>query len=117
MTPNRRPLVAALVFAIGALTGRCTVAEDGKPENPNDPVVLISTSKGDIKAELFKDKAPATVANFLGYVNDKFYDGTVFHRVIPRFMIQGGGMTPDLKQKSTKAAVKNEAGNGLKNVV
>ncbi|MEQ9617979.1 MAG: peptidylprolyl isomerase [Deltaproteobacteria bacterium] len=78
-------------------------------------MVIMSTSKGDIKIELYKDKAPITVENFLGYVNDGFYDGTVFHRVIPNFMIQGGGFTPDLDQKSTKAPIKNEAENGLKN--
>jgi cyclophilin family peptidyl-prolyl cis-trans isomerase len=108
-------LVGALVLAIGAIQVGCTMAEDGKPQNPNDPIVLMSTSAGDVKIELFKDKAPATVANFLAYVNDKFYDGTVFHRVIPNFMAQGGGFTPDMKQKPTKAAIKNEAGNGLKN--
>ena len=108
-------LVGALVLAIGAIQVGCTMAEDGKPQNPNDPIVLMSTSAGDVKIELYKDKAPATVANFLAYVNDKFYDGTVFHRVIPNFMIQGGGFTPDMKQKPTKAAIKNEAGNGLKN--
>jgi cyclophilin family peptidyl-prolyl cis-trans isomerase len=108
-------LVGALVLAIGAIQVGCTMAEDGKPQNPNDPIVLMSTSAGDVKIELFKDKAPATVANFLAYVNDKSYDGTVFHRVIPNFMIQGGGFTPDMKQKPTKAAIKNEAGNGLKN--
>jgi peptidyl-prolyl cis-trans isomerase B (cyclophilin B) len=115
MTKRFETLVAALVVAIGALNVGCTMAEDGKPQNPNDPIVVISTSMGDMKVELYKDKAPATVANFLSYVNDKFYDGTIFHRVIPRFMIQGGGFTPDMKQKPTKAAIKNEAGNGLKN--
>jgi cyclophilin family peptidyl-prolyl cis-trans isomerase len=108
-------LVGALVLAIGAIQVGCTMAEDGKPQNPNNPIVLMSTSAGDVKIELYKDKAPASVENFLGYVNDKFYDGTVFHRVIPRFMIQGGGFAPDMKQKPTKAAIKNEAGNGLKN--
>jgi peptidyl-prolyl cis-trans isomerase B (cyclophilin B) len=78
---------------------------------------MISTSKGDMKAELYKDKAPKTVENFLAYTNDKFYDGTIFHRVIPRFMLQGGGFTPDMKQKPAKAPIKNEAGNGLKNTV
>jgi cyclophilin family peptidyl-prolyl cis-trans isomerase len=107
--------VAVLVLAIGALNVGCTMADDGKPQNPNNPIVLISTSMGDLKVELYKDKAPATVDNFLAYVNDKFYDGTIFHRVIPRFMIQGGGFTPDMKQKPTKAPVKNEAGNGVKN--
>src|SRR5271165_5202766 len=65
--------------------------------------------------ELYPDKAPKTVKNFLGYVDDKFYDGTVFHRVIKDFMIQGGGFEPGLKQKKTKAPIKNESGNGLAN--
>ncbi len=115
MLPRALTLVGVLVLAIGAIEVGCTMAEDGKPQNPNDPIVLMSTSAGEVKIELFKDKAPTTVTNFLSYVNDKFYDGTVFHRVIPRFMIQGGGFTPDMKQKPTQAAVKNEAGNGLKN--
>ena len=115
MTRQSLTLVAVLVLAIGAVTAGCTMADDGKPQNPNDPIVLMSTSMGDMKIELYKDKAPATVANFLSYVNEKAYDGTIFHRVIPRFMIQGGGFTPDMKQKPTKAAIKNEAGNGLKN--
>ena len=78
-------------------------------------MVTISTSMGDIKVALYDKEAPETVKNFLAYVNDKFYDGTIFHRVIPGFMVQGGGMTPDMQQKSTKAPVKNEASNGLKN--
>lgn len=77
--------------------------------------IVIKTSKGDMEADLFEDKAPETVANFLSYVDAKFYDGTVFHRVIPGFMIQGGGFTPDMRQKSTRAPVKNEARNGLSN--
>jgi peptidyl-prolyl cis-trans isomerase A (cyclophilin A) len=80
-----------------------------------NPMVLMSTSMGDIKIELYEDKAPVTVKNFLGYVNDKFYDGTIFHRVIPNFMIQGGGFDQSMKQKPTKAPIKNEAANGLKN--
>ena len=117
MTTRLDTLVAMLVLAIGALNVGCTMADDGKPQNPNNPVVLISTSMGDMKAELYKDKAPVTVANFLAYVSDKSYDGTIFHRVIKRFMIQGGGFTPDMKQKPTKAAIKNEAGNGVKNTL
>jgi peptidyl-prolyl cis-trans isomerase A (cyclophilin A) len=109
-------LVATLVIAIGAIGVACTRAEE-KPSNPNNPIVLISTSVGDMKAELYKDKAPKTVDNFLSYVNDKFYDGTIFHRVIPRFMIQGGGFTAEMKEKPTKPPVKNEAGNDLKNTV
>jgi peptidyl-prolyl cis-trans isomerase B (cyclophilin B) len=77
--------------------------------------VLIETSQGTIKAELDGDKAPVTVANFLAYVDDKFYDDTIFHRVIPDFMIQGGGFAPGLRQKTTKPAIKNESGNGLTN--
>jgi len=80
-----------------------------------NPLVVIDTSEGAIKVELFADKAPATVANFLQYVDDKFYDGTIFHRVIDGFMIQGGGFTPDMQQKKTRAAIQNEAANGLKN--
>jgi peptidyl-prolyl cis-trans isomerase B (cyclophilin B) len=77
--------------------------------------VLMETSLGPIKIELFADKAPITVANFLGYVADKFYDNTIFHRVIPGFMIQGGGFEPGMKQKKTKAMIKNESSNGLSN--
>jgi peptidyl-prolyl cis-trans isomerase B (cyclophilin B) len=77
--------------------------------------VLIETSQGTIKAELDGDKAPVTVANFLAYVDDQFYDDTIFHRVIPDFMIQGGGFAPGMRQKTTKAAIKNESANGLTN--
>jgi peptidyl-prolyl cis-trans isomerase B (cyclophilin B) len=80
-----------------------------------NPKVLIATSMGDIEVELFQDKAPATVKNFLSYVEDKFYDGVIFHRVIANFMIQGGGMEPGLKEKKTKDEIKNEADNGLSN--
>lgn len=77
--------------------------------------VLLKTTQGDITVELYPAKAPVTVENFLGYVRDKQYDNTVFHRVIPGFMIQGGGFTPDFKQKPTLTPIKNEADNGLKN--
>ena len=80
-----------------------------------NPVVKLETSKGDILIELYQDKAPQTVANFLQYVKDGFYDGTVFHRIIPNFMIQGGGFDIHYKQKSTRAPIHNEANNGLKN--
>ncbi len=79
------------------------------------PMVLISTSKGDIKLELYEKEAPVTVANFLSYVEEGFFDNTIFHRVINNFMIQGGGFTDDMKQKPTKPPIKNEADNGLKN--
>jgi cyclophilin family peptidyl-prolyl cis-trans isomerase len=82
---------------------------------PGNPVVLISTSVGDITAELFKDRAPVSVENFLQYVGDGFYPGTIFHRVMPGFMIQGGGLTPDMVEKRTHPPIQNEATNGLKN--
>ncbi|OGT19637.1 MAG: hypothetical protein A2V90_04050 [Gammaproteobacteria bacterium RBG_16_57_12] len=83
-------------------------------ETPN-PHVILQTTQGSIELELYPDKAPKTVANFLTYVKEGHYDGTVFHRVISDFMIQGGGFTTDLAQKKTHPPVVNEAGNGLKN--
>jgi peptidyl-prolyl cis-trans isomerase B (cyclophilin B) len=77
--------------------------------------VKMTTTKGDLRIELDEEKAPVTVANFLSYVNKGFYDGTIFHRVIRNFMIQGGGFEPGMKQKPTDAPIKNEAKNGLKN--
>lgn len=77
------------------------------------PRVKLTTTLGTIMFELYPDQAPATVANFLDYVDSGFYDGTIFHRVIPGFMIQGGGFTPDFTQKETGAPIKNEADNGL----
>lgn len=79
------------------------------------PVVIIETNKGTIEAELWEDKAPATVKNFLTYVDEKFYDNTVSHRVISNFMVQFGGMTQDLKEKKTHAPIKNEAQTELRN--
>lgn len=96
----------ALLLALTATVG---VADEALPR------VLISTSEGDIIVELDDRKAPATVENFLGYVDERFYDGTIFHRVIPRFMAQGGGFTEDFVQKRTGKAVRNEADNGLQN--
>lgn len=80
-----------------------------------NPVVLMKTSMGEIEIELFQDKAPLTVKNFIMYANKGFYNGTIFHRVISNFMIQGGGFTPGMKEKKTSAPVKNEADNGLLN--
>src|SRR5437016_3970765 len=77
--------------------------------------VLMSTSLGDMKIELDPTKSPTTVKNFLGYVDDGFYDGTIFHRVISNFMIQGGGFEPGMKQKANKGPIKNESANGLSN--
>ncbi len=78
-------------------------------------MVVFSTSLGDITVELDWEKAPITVENFLTYVDDGFFDGTIFHRVMPGFMVQTGGFTEDMGQKPTRAAIKNEADNGLKN--
>jgi len=83
---------------------------------PGNPVVVMSTSLGDITLELFKDKAPVSVENFLRYANDGFYNDTVFHRVRKGFMIQGGGFTATLVEKPTRPPILNEATNGLNNV-
>ena len=81
-----------------------------------NPKVVLETTKGKIVLELYPDNAPETVENFLSYVDSKYYDGTIFHRVIPRFMIQGGGFEPGMKRKrATWAPIKNEADTGLKN--
>jgi cyclophilin family peptidyl-prolyl cis-trans isomerase len=110
MLPLR--LVAACLLTLGVTSVMA--------QNAN-PVVVIDTSKGQVKVELYPDKAPLTVKNFLDYVDAKHYDGTIFHRVIGKensgkdFMIQGGGFDADLKEKPTKGGVKNEAGNGLSN--
>lgn len=80
-----------------------------------NPRVLMETSMGNITMELFRDKAPISVRNFLSYVREGFYDGLIFHRVIRDFMIQGGGMDASMQQKKTKFAIKNEAANGLSN--
>jgi peptidyl-prolyl cis-trans isomerase B (cyclophilin B) len=108
----------------GLLPLFCLAAHAAPPSTSNqkqgvtmstNPRVKMTTSQGDIIISLDAAKAPKTVANFLAYVNDGFFDGTVFHRVIDGFMIQGGGFEPGLKQKPTKAPVENEANNGLKN--
>ena len=102
-------LVATLMtFSLLIFAGSAQ-AEDSNPK------VVLETSKGNIVLELYPDKAPETVRNFLSYVDAKYYDGTIFHRVIPNFMIQGGGFTPDMKRKATRAPIKNEADKGLKN--
>jgi len=80
-----------------------------------NPQVLMETSMGTVKIELFKDKAPISVRNFLSYVKEGYYDGLIFHRVIKTFMVQGGGLDVDMQPKKTKFAIKNEAANGLSN--
>ena len=94
----------------------CSVLRAGNLLAAENPRVLLTTSLGEIELELEAEKAPISVENFLGYVDSGFYDGTVFHRVIPGFMVQGGGFGEGLNQKPTKAPIKNEADNGLHNV-
>lgn len=92
----------------------CCAAVAGAADAKN-PQLLMETNLGKIKIELFVKEAPVSVKNFLDYANNGFYNGTIFHRVIKGFMIQGGGFTTEFKQKPTNASIKNEAGNGLKN--
>ena len=102
-----------LVCALGLFA---IIAAAGSPAaQSKNPVVVIATSLGDITVELDPAKAPLSVDNFLQYVKANHYDGTIFHRVIKGFMIQGGNMTPDMKAKPTRPPIKNEAANGLKN--
>ncbi len=107
---------SAIAVCAGLALGAEKPAEAPAPAASTNVTVVIATNYGEITVELDAEKAPLTVANFLSYVDEKFYDGTIFHRVIKNFMIQGGGFTPDMLQKRTKAPVKNEAGNGLRNV-
>ncbi|MGE3298366.1 MAG: peptidylprolyl isomerase [Porticoccaceae bacterium] len=121
-----KALFSASLLLVSTLVGAETVAPaaaaEAKPAaaevavNPK-PKVRLSTNMGTIVLELDAVKAPKTVANFLQYVKDKHYDGTIFHRVIPDFMIQGGGFTQDLSQKRTRASIVNEADNGLSNAL
>lgn len=101
-------------FVCAVLLGLCLAGSAFAAEAKN-PTLVLETSLGNVKVELFRKEAPISVQNFLDYANSGFYSGTVFHRVIPGFMIQGGGFTPNLSQKATKAPIKNEATNGLKN--
>jgi cyclophilin family peptidyl-prolyl cis-trans isomerase len=123
---TRVSLLSTTLF-IGALLlgiSGCGASEPGKQTvstapaagQPANPRVLIETSKGNITVELFPAQAPQSSGNFLNYVNTGFYDGLVFHRVIPNFMIQAGGMTPDMEEKPKNAPIRNEADNGLKNL-
>ena len=105
----RMTFVATLVLLAAVAPG------DAQESTKGNPQVVLETSKGRMVLELYPDKAPVTVKNFLAYVDAKFYDGTIFHRVIPNFMIQGGGFTADMNQKPTNDPIQNEADNGLKN--
>lgn len=92
-----------------------TATEAVENEVAANPIVIMKTGIGEIKIELYPNEAPITVENFLAYVNEGFYNDTIFHRVIPGFMAQGGGFVSGMSQKDTKAPIKNEAANGLKN--
>jgi peptidyl-prolyl cis-trans isomerase A (cyclophilin A) len=112
-----RQLVLSLFFGLVTL-GACTRGDAGqkKPSaTVGSPVVVFETNKGKIVVKLFGDKAPISTQNMLDYVEAGHYNGTIFHRVIPDFMIQGGGFTEKLEQKPTKDPIKNEADNGLSN--
>jgi cyclophilin family peptidyl-prolyl cis-trans isomerase len=107
-------LILAVALQVPAKPAPATPAAPLEPA-PGNPVVVISTTMGDITVELFKDRAPVSVENFLGYVADGFYPGTIFHRVVRGFVVQGGGYTADMTEKPTRPPVQNEATNGLKN--
>ncbi len=102
-------IITGVIFALSIGPGLLSAQETA------NPVVVIETSKGTITAELFKDKAPKSVDNFLAYAKAGFYNGTIFHRVIKGFMIQGGGMTAEMARKETRPPIVNEAKNGLSN--
>jgi len=106
---------ARLVLAVGLMVGLILGTGLSVRAERSHPLVKLQTSMGDITLELYPDKAPATVANFLEYVKAGFYNGTIFHRVINGFMIQGGGLDAQMNKKPTRAPIKNEADNGLTN--
>ena len=110
---NRLLLVFSLALVLPALSVAGTSPTEEKDKNP---MVTVDTNLGSFTIELYEKEAPITVENFLNYTDKKFYDGTIFHRVIPNFMIQGGGFTPEMVKKATGPPIKNEAQNGLKNL-
>ena len=106
-------MLRALLLTLGLVLAPALAAQETPLPNPE---VIIKTSQGDITVRLYRDKSPVTVENFLQYVDDGFYNGTIFHRVIPNFMIQGGGFLPDMTEKPTREPIVNEAKNRLHNV-
>jgi len=111
----RKGLSLLVLGAFILSTGNSAMAAGEKMEAKGKRMVTMKTSEGTIRIELWEDKAPITVKNFVRYVNEGFYDGTIFHRVIDNFMFQGGGFTADMVQKKPHEPIKNEAGNGAKN--
>ena len=119
-THARRTALAGALLLVATLLGSCS--KEGEAPAPTGErgaaqVVVLKTTAGEIEIELFADKAPISTANFLAYVDEGFYDGTIFHRVIKDFMIQGGGFDGGMQEKPTREPIKNEASNGLKNEV
>lgn len=106
-------ILQASLLALGLATTQAQAAET----TSNNPMVLMETTMGTVMIELYPEKAPESVKNFLRYVNEGFYDGTIFHRVIPNFMVQGGGFDADMQKKMTHAPITNEADNGLNNEI
>ena len=104
-----------LLLSICLLLPLMAAAETPQTQNTESPTVILHTNHGAITLELFEEQAPQSVANFIEYARDGHYDGTLFHRVISNFMIQGGGFDTDFNQKSTRAPIENEADNGLSN--
>jgi len=112
---KRKTLFSLAALMLSAMTHMAHAQDNAPAAAAAAPKVKLTTSMGDIVVQLDPVKAPKTVKNFLTYVNEKFYDGTIFHRVIDEFMIQGGGFTANMQQKPTKAPVASESDNGLKN--
>jgi cyclophilin family peptidyl-prolyl cis-trans isomerase len=120
---KRRPFMHRMLFLsmacllIPFVCSQCFSGDSEKQGSTSEkPLVLVKTSMGDIKIELWPDKAPVTVKNFLRYVDEGFFDGLTFHRVVPGFVIQGGGFSPDMQQKPTYQPIKNEAAGDVKNL-
>jgi cyclophilin family peptidyl-prolyl cis-trans isomerase len=105
----------SILFVLLGLLLQTPAATASVQPAPGNPVVVVETSEGTITLELFKDRAPVSVDNFLQYVRDKHYDGTIWHRVVAGYVIQGGGFTPEMVEKGTRAPIQNEATNGLSN--
>jgi cyclophilin family peptidyl-prolyl cis-trans isomerase len=105
----------SILLALFGFLLQSTVPAAPPQPGPGNPVVVIETSAGTITAELFKDRAPVSVENFLQYARDGHYDGTIWHRVVSGYVIQGGGYTPELVEKGTRPPIQNEATNGLSN--
>ena len=115
--PRRLFLTLQLALLSMLMSPLAQAEAQSEIKTPSNPQVLIETSMGNIMMELYPNKAPKTVENFLAYVNEGFYDGTIFHRVIPNFMVQGGGFNENMQKKITRAPIQNEADNGLRNKI